>query len=479
MKSDSIFPVILCGGSGSRLWPLSRQSYPKQFLSINSKNSDSLLQQTQKRISDLDNLKQPIIICNEEHRFIVAEQMRGININPHSIILEPFGKNTCPAIVLAALEAIKTEVDPTLLVLSSDHEIKEEKKFLDVIQYGLNFTSKNRLITFGIIPSSPETGYGYIKSEKPFTNETFQGHQISEFTEKPNLRKAQEFLKDKRYSWNSGIFMFKAKAILNEVKKFSPEIIEFCNKSLISSKKDLDFTRIDNKFFKKCPNISIDIAVLEKTQLGTVIPLDVGWSDIGSWESVWESANKDENKNYKKGNVFLKESKNSYIRSESRLLTGIGLKNLIVIETSDAILIADKKYSQKVKEIVEELKSNKIPEAEKHRKIYRPWGSYVSLVEDDDWQVKLIDVSPGGTLSLQMHHHRSEHWIVVSGTARVEINESISILCQNESTYIPQGSKHRLMNPGKIPLRLIEVQSGSYLGEDDIIRFEDVYGRSE
>ena len=479
MQSNKIFPVILCGGSGSRLWPLSRQSYPKQFLTIHSNKSESLLQQTQKRILDLENLKSPIIICNEEHRFIVAEQMREIDVKPNSIILEPFGRNTCPAITLAALEALKSEADPTLLVLSSDHEIKNEKQFLKVIQYGVQYTNDGRLVTFGIIPTSPETGYGYIKSEEPFSKDEFKGHQILEFTEKPNLIKAKKFIKDKRYTWNSGIFMFKAKAILSEINKFSPEIISCCEKSLNLSKKDLDFTRIDVQNFKRCPDISLDNGVLEKTCYGTVIPLDVGWSDIGSWKSVWESSVKDKDNNFKKGRVFLKETNDSYIRSENRLIAGIGLKNLIVIETSDAILIADQKFSQRVKEIVEDLKSMDFPESEIHRKIFRPWGSYVSVVEGDKWQVKLIKVNPGEKLSLQMHHHRSEHWVVVSGTAKVEIEGKDTILCQNESSYIPQGSKHRLQNPGKIPLILIEVQSGSYLGEDDIVRFEDKYGRSK
>ena len=474
-----IIPVILCGGSGTRLWPLSRASYPKQFLSLNSYNKKSLLQNTYQRISKLDNISMPILVCNEDHRFIVAEQMREINITPNSILLEPFGRNTAPAITIAALKSLEIEKDPILLVLSSDHEIQDNKKFLEVLEQGINDSIDKKLITFGIVPSSAETGYGYIKSETPFDPSCIKGDKIEEFIEKPNSELAEKLIKDKRFTWNSGMFMFKAKTILEEIKIYSPEVLEICKDSLKKSNYDLDFQRIDKNSFEDCPNLSIDIAVMEKTKRGIVLPLDAGWSDIGSWQSVWESSKKDHNGNYILGKTLIENSKNCYVRSENRLVAGIGLNNLIIIETNDAILVANKSESQKIKSIVKKLKDNNIPEGQKHLKVYRPWGHYLSVVEESRWQVKLIFVKPGEKLSLQMHHHRSEHWIVVNGTAEVEINDDKEYLCENQSTYIPLGGKHRLSNPGKIPLILIEVQSGSYVGEDDIVRFEDKYGRSK
>ena len=477
MKNNPIIPVILCGGSGTRLWPLSRKSFPKQYLSINSLKKKSLLQQTRERINGLSNSTDPILICNEEHRFIVAEQMREIDTKPYSILLEPFGKNTAPAITLAAIKALEKHKDPILLVLSSDHEIKDQNKFLQVIEFGLNYANKDKLVTFGIIPTSPETGYGYIKAESPFIKGKILGKNIAEFTEKPDFKTAKMLLKDKRFTWNSGIFMFKAKAILNEIKRFSPETFSSCKDSIDKSEVDLEFQRLNKQSFSKCPNISIDIAVMEKTTKGIVLPLDVGWSDIGSWQAVWEISNKDTNHNHTKGKVFIEDTENCYVRSENRLIVGIGLKDLIVVETNDAILISDKEHSQKVKDIVKKLKEKNIPQGQNHSKVFRPWGHYISIVEENRWQLKLIQVKPGEKLSLQMHHHRSEHWIVVSGTAKVELDDKTSVLAENQSIYIPLGSKHRLTNPGKIPLTLIEVQSGSYVGEDDIVRFDDKYGR--
>jgi len=480
MKSNNfIIPIILCGGSGTRLWPLSRESYPKQFLSINKVDNLSLLQKTIKRILPLENLKKPILVCNEEHRFIVAEQMREINIDDFIILLEPFGKNTAPAITLAAHKSLEIEEDPTLLVLSSDHEIKNSQKFLKIIDEGLNQAQINKLVTFGIIPTSPEIGYGYIKADKPFDDNEIKGIKIEKFLEKPDLATAKKFIQDKSFTWNSGMFMFKAKEIIKEIEKFHPKISFSCKESLNKSVSDLDFQRLDKDSFSKCENIPIDIAVMEKTTRGVVIPLDVGWSDIGSWEVVWETSEKDFDGNFTEGNVILENSKNSYLRSEDRLVVGIDLNDLIVVETRDAILISDKKSTQKVKNIVNHLKKIKIPEGKTHTKVYRPWGHYLSVVEADRWQVKLIQVKPGEKLSLQLHHHRSEHWVVVSGTAKVEVDDKVSTLSENQSVYIPLGSKHRLSNPGKIDLMLIEVQSGSYVGEDDIVRFEDLYGRSK
>ncbi|MDC3089403.1 mannose-1-phosphate guanylyltransferase/mannose-6-phosphate isomerase [Prochlorococcus sp. AH-716-N03] len=476
-KKSKIIPVILCGGTGSRLWPLSRESFPKQYLSL-TENNKSLLQNTMERINPLSNILNPILICNEEHRFIVAEQMREINTTPLSIMLEPFGRNTAPAIALSAIKALEQENDPILLILSSDHEIKNIDKFITVIKRGLEYAERGKLATFGVIPTNPETGYGYIKADSPFLDEEIIGKKIKEFTEKPDLETASKFIKDKSYTWNSGIFIFQAKLIIEEIKRYSPNIFEACQKTIEKSRMDLEFTRLENDSFKNCPDVSIDQAVMEKTQKGIVLPLDVGWSDIGSWQAVWANSKKDNDGNTLKGNIIANKTKNCYLRSEKRLLVGIGLNDLIAVETNDAILICDKSQSQKVKNIVNNLRKNNISEGKSHKKIYRPWGNYTSIFEEKRWQVKLIEVNPGGKLSLQMHHHRSEHWIVVRGTARVEIDKEINILSENQSTYIPLGIKHRLSNPGKIPLSLIEVQSGSYVGEDDIVRFDDIYNRS-
>ena len=476
MSNGFIIPVILCGGSGSRLWPLSRESYPKQFLSLKKEEKFTLLQNTIKRISTLKNIKRPILVCNEEHRFIVAEQMREININNFIILLEPFSRNTAPAITLAALKSLEIEEDPTLLVLSSDHEIKQKEKFLNVINLGLKFTEINKLVTFGIIPTSPEIGYGYIKAKKPFGEKT-DGFDIESFIEKPDKETAQRLIKDNRFTWNSGMFMFKAKEIIKEIEKYSPQILRCCQNAFNKSIRDLDFQRLDKASFKKCDNNSIDIAVMEKTSKGIVLPLDVGWSDVGSWKAIWETSTKDLNGNHTEGRVILENTKNSYLRSEDRLLVGIDLNDLAIIETRDSVLISNKKSSQKVKNIVSYLKKNKIPEGLTHTKVYRPWGNYLSLIENKTWQVKLIEVKPGEELSLQMHHYRSEHWVVVKGIAKVEIESKVEFLNENESTYIPLGSKHRLSNPGKEKLSLIEVQTGTYVGEDDIVRFEDRYGR--
>ena len=476
MSNTYIVPLILCGGSGTRLWPLSRESYPKQFLSIKKGDKFSLLQKTITRILTLKNIQKPILVCNEEHRFIVAEQMRELNIDDFIILLEPFGRNTAPAITISALKSLEIDEDPTLLVLSSDHEIKNTEKFLEVVEIGLKFAEKKKLVTFGVVPKSPETGYGYIKASKPI-GEKLEGFDIENFIEKPDIKTAQKLIEDNRYTWNSGIFMFKAKEIIKEINQFSPEILISCKKAINNSNFDLVFQRIDKDSFEECHDISIDIAVMEKTSRGIVIPLDAEWNDIGSWESVWETSDKDLEGNHIEGKVILEKTKNSYIRSDNRLIVGIDLDNLIIVDTRDAILISNKKSSQKVKNIVNKLKARKIPEGNTHAKIYRPWGYYLSLVEANRWQVKLILVKPGEKLSLQMHHHRSEHWVVVSGTAKVEVDDNIKVLSENQSVYIPLGSKHRLTNPGKIPLTLIEVQSGSYVGEDDIVRYEDNYGR--
>ena len=477
MRSKEVLPIILCGGSGTRLWPLSRESFPKQFLSLNFTEGKTLLQKTQIRISKLNNIKPPIMICNEDHRFIVAEQMREINIKASSIILEPFGRNTAPAIVVSALKSLEIYEDPYLLILSSDHQIENEEKFLKAVQKGLEYAEKNVLVTFGVVPNSPETGYGYIKSKETLNYTSLKASKIERFIEKPDKSSAERFIKDKRFTWNSGIFLFKANQIIKEINQFSPDIKEYCKKSLDRNLVDLDFQRLDKKYFCKCPNVSIDIAIMEKTQNAYVLPLNAGWSDIGSWEFVWKISTKNREGNVIQGNVITKDTLDSLLISNNRLITTIGVKDLIVIETSDAILVSNKNKSQQVKEIVQKLKEEKITEGVEHKKSFRPWGDYESIARDKRWQVKLINVKPGEKLSLQKHNYRSEHWIVVLGTAKVEIEEKTSILHENQSTYIPFGKKHRLSNAGEIDLKIIEIQCGTYLGEDDIERFEDSYGR--
>ncbi len=478
MNNNPLIPVILCGGSGSRLWPLSRQSFPKQYLSLDSEDNKTLLQKTQLRMQGIKNIDDPILICNEEHRFIVAEQMKEINIKPMSILLEPFGKNTCPAIALAAIKALSIADNPNLLIVSSDHDIQNIENFVKSVELGMNFCNKDKLVTFGVIPNTPETGYGYIEAENPLDKENVKGEKIKKFLEKPDLITAKKLIKDNHFAWNSGIFLFNSKVILDEINKYNPTITKFCKDSLKKTFIDLDFQRLSREPFSKCPNISIDVAVMEKTKKGVVLPLDAGWRDIGSWDAVWEASKKTQEGNFVKGNIISENNKDCYLRSENKLLVCMGLKDLIVIDTNDAILITNKRESQNIKNIVDNLKRKKIKEGILHKKVFRPWGNYESIAEDERWQVKLITVSPGNQLSLQMHHHRAEHWIVVKGTAKVQINDKELILGENQSTFIPLGSKHRLINPGKIPLILIEVQSGAYLGEDDIMRFSDNYGRS-
>ena len=478
MTDNKVFPVILCGGSGTRLWPLSRKSYPKQFISINSNNEKSLLQQTQARLLNLNELDAPILICNDEHRFIVAEQMRKINVNPNAIILEPIGRNTAPAIALAALQALKISKDPTLLVLASDHLIKGDEVFYKTLKKSFKLADEGRLVTFGIKPTQPNTGFGYIESQQNLDLETLEASEISKFVEKPNLELAKKFFMDKKYSWNSGMFVFKAKKVINEMNKYCPEIVEYCSEAIKSCTNDLDFKRIDAKIFRECPSISLDIAVMEKTKYGSVLPLNVKWTDIGNWASLWEYETKNEDGNFTKGRVVLKNVQDSlFYSSNEKLLVGLGLKNLILINTDDAILISEKKYAQEVKDVVMELEKQGIEEASSSKKGYRPWGFYKSLANGKTWQVKLIEVNPGASLSLQKHKFRAEHWIVVKGTALVRIEDEEFMLKENQSTYIPLGTKHQLSNPFNEILNIIEIQSGSYLGEDDIVRFQDKYGR--
>lgn len=467
-----ILPVIMAGGTGSRLWPVSRQLHPKQFLKLCS--NDTLLQQTLMRLSGLETAA-PSIICNEDHRFLVAEQIRQMNLQGAKILLEPVGRNTAPAITLAALQACQGEEDPILLVLSADHYIANEPAFHAAVNSALQLVRQNKLVTFGIVPSHAETGYGYIQRGVALGN---TGYQVARFIEKPHRESAEAYLQSGDYYWNSGMFMFKASVYLAALETFRPDILEACKKALQLGQQDMDFFRVNDGVFAQCPEDSIDYAVMEKTSEAAVIPLDAGWSDIGSWSALWEIGHKDENGNVCKGDVLALNTQNSLIQAEHKLVAAVGVNNLIVVETKDAVLVVHKDKVQDVKKVVETIKNHGRHEHLNHREVYRPWGVYDSVEVGERYQVKRITVKPGAKLSVQMHHHRAEHWVVVSGTAKVTKGDKAFLVTENESTFIPIGEIHTLENPGKIPLELIEVQSGSYLGEDDIVRFEDQYGRN-
>ena len=475
-SNSKILPVILSGGRGTRLWPLSRSSYPKQYLSMSKKNNFTFLQETVLRLHGIKNIQKPLVVCNEEQRFVVAEQMRSINVIPESILLEPFGKNTAPAIALSALMAAKKHYDPILLVLPSDHKIEDINSFQKKILEGVELVNEGNLITFGVVPKSSNTQYGYIESKEEICK-TNRSSEIVSFIEKPNKKLAEKLFMNKKYTWNSGIFLFKASTILKELNKFAPQVVDICIKSLEGIQKDLNFQRINNNYFKNCPDIAIDVAVMEKTKSGKVLPLDVGWNDLGSWESVWEDSKKDLNKNTLHGNVFIKDVKNSFLRSENRLVVGFGIKDLCVVETDDSVLVASRKSLKSMKELIKELEDQNLQELISNKKVHRPWGHYTSIMKGETWLVKRLVINPMESLSLQMHKYRSENWVIVKGIAKVEIENNVSFLNVNESTYVPIGAKHRISNPKKENLVLIEVQSGTYLGEDDIIRFEDKYRR--
>ncbi|PMG42158.1 mannose-1-phosphate guanylyltransferase/mannose-6-phosphate isomerase [Shewanella sp. 10N.286.52.B9] len=467
-----ILPVIMAGGSGSRLWPLSRQQFPKQFLTL--LGNDSMLQTTAQRLKGIEHAP-ALVICNEEHRFSVAEQFRANEIKTSGIILEPVGRNTAPAIALAAMHALKGGDDPLLLVLAADHVIKDEAAFCTSVEQAVPFAQADRLVTFGIVPTAPETGYGYIKrGEMQCAN---AGYSVAQFVEKPNLTTAKEYLASGEYYWNSGMFLFKASTYLAELKIYRPEMFNSCEQAIAAPQADLDFIRIDKAAFEACPDDSIDYAVMEKTSQAVVVPMDCGWSDVGSWSALWEVSDKDENGNACRGDVINIDTRNTYVHATEKLVTTIGLDDVVVVETKDAILVAKQSEVQEVKNIVAHLKTEERSEWQHHREVYRPWGKYDSIDNGDRFQVKRITVKPGEKLSIQMHHHRAEHWIVVTGTAKVTNGDREILLTENQSTYIPVGVVHALENPGKVPLELIEVQSGSYLGEDDIVRFEDRYGR--
>ncbi|MFL9939498.1 mannose-1-phosphate guanylyltransferase/mannose-6-phosphate isomerase [Paraburkholderia graminis] len=471
----NVFPVILCGGSGTRLWPMSRGGYPKQYLKLTG--SDTLVQQTVRRLHGIQNVAAPIVITNNDQRFLVADQLRGMEVVPSAIVLEPVGRNTAPAVAAAALLAVESDPDALLLILPSDHVILADDVFAAIAATARDIAASGSLVTFGIEPAKAHTGYGYIRSGKPLAGTDGAWH-VEAFTEKPDAATAERFLADGGYYWNSGMFMVKASVYLDELSRFEPQVIEQVRLSVAGAKRDDDFVRLEAQAFEASPNISIDYAVMEKTERAVMVAArGLKWSDIGSWSALAEISEKDADGNSLHGDVLIDSVSNSYIRAEHRMVAAIGVEGLVIVETADAVLVAHAAQSERVKKIVERLTAMGRRESVTHRKVIRPWGSYEGVDQGERFQVKRIVVNPGASLSLQMHHHRAEHWIVVRGTARVCNGDQVLLLTENQSTYIPVGVTHRLENPGKIPLELIEVQSGAYLGEDDIVRFDDHYGR--
>lgn len=473
----SLIPIILSGGSGTRLWPLSRQLMPKQFLPL--VGEASMMQATLLRLQGMDGIASPIVVCNEDHRFTVAEQLRQMGIGHQGILLEPVARNTAPAIAVAALYAQRVSgTDPMLLVLPADHVIQDVLALHQAIEIARQQAEQGALVTFGIVPTEPHTGYGYIRAGHPVVGEAAP-FSVAEFVEKPDRAHAERYFATGEYFWNSGMFMFRANRFLGELGRLRPEILAACEVAVERATTDLDFVRLDGPAFSQCPEDSIDYAVMEKTDRAVVVPLDAAWSDVGSWSALWAIGEKDEDDNVFVGDVLSVASKGCYARSDQRLLSLVGVEDLVVVDTPDAVMVASRERAQEVKQIVDLLKKDDRSEAVVHREVFRPWGKYDSIDMGARFQVKRITVNPGASLSLQKHYHRAEHWIVVSGTAEVTCDDKVFLLGENQSTYIPLGSVHRLANPGKIPLEIIEVQSGSYLGEDDIVRFEDVYGRGK
>ncbi|WP_246506382.1 mannose-1-phosphate guanylyltransferase/mannose-6-phosphate isomerase [Kistimonas asteriae] len=473
-----LIPVILSGGSGSRLWPESRAQYPKQFLPLTG--NESMIQNTVGRLAGISDCSALMVICNEDHRFIVAEQLRAAGQDYSSIILEPCARNTAPALAIAALRALSnhSDEDPLLLVLAADHDIRDVEAFQQAVSQAIPAANDGQLVTFGIVPTKPETGYGYIKAVQDRDIHGGCIYSVEAFVEKPDEATAVEYIDSGAYYWNSGMFLLKASRYLEELETFRPDILSSCRQAMSDATIDLDFVRPEKTAFESCPSDSIDYAVMENTADAVVIPLDAGWSDVGSWSSLWEITEKDGQGNVVNGDVMLEDCHNNYIRSSRKLIAAVGVDDLVMVDTDDAVLVARKDRSQDVKRIVERLLQSQRSEACAHRKVYRPWGHYDGIDAGDRFQVKRITVKPGATLSLQKHHHRAEHWIVVRGTALVTNGEQEILLTENQSTYIPIGTIHRLENPGKVDLELIEVQSGAYLGEDDIVRLEDNYGRT-
>lgn len=467
-------PVILAGGTGSRLWPLSRQNFPKQFLALGDPELGTMLQRTITRLAGLEHAA-ALVVSNTHHRFVVAEQLRKTDVPSRRIILEPSARNTAPAIALAAFEACKDGQDPVLLVLPADHHIEDGDAFQTAVRAAQRHAENGKLVTFGIVPSHPETGFGYIHSGESLADAALA---ILAFKEKPSAELAEEYVASGEYFWNSGMFMFRASTFLSELKRLNPDLLRACQQSLAHAEEDRDFLHIPIEQFSLCDDISVDYAVMEHTRDAVMIPLDAGWSDLGSWSAIWETGARDADNNKITGDVITVATTNSLIQAHHRLVATVGLDDMVIVETKDAVLVAHKDSSQDVKEIVRQLQAADRPEFASHTMVSRPWGHYDTIDKGSRYQVKRISVMPGESLSLQMHYHRAEHWIVVSGTARVICGEKELILSENQSTYIPLGTKHSLSNPGKVPLELIEVQSGTYLAEDDIVRFEDRYGRS-
>jgi mannose-1-phosphate guanylyltransferase/mannose-6-phosphate isomerase len=468
---SQVIPVILSGGAGTRLWPLSREMYPKQLLALTSKNT--MLQDTALRLAGIAHAAAPIIVCNEAHRFTVAEQLRALGSTASAILLEPAGRNTAPAVALAALKALEIDSGATMVVAPADHVIRDARAFQAAAEVAAGLAQDGKLVTFGIVAHAPETGYGYIRRGEG----TGPAYPVAQFIEKPPLDLAGQFVASGDYYWNSGMFVFTAERYLAELAAFAPDILEASRAAFRAAKTDLDFVRIDKAEFEKCRSESIDYAVMEKTRDALVLPLDAGWSDVGSWSSLFDALPADEEGNVLQGDVLIHDTHDCYVHSTSRLVAAVGMDDHIIVETKDAILVAPKERVQDVKELVTKLKKSGRSESSLHREVFRPWGSYDSIDNGERFQVKRLSVKPGGVLSLQMHHHRAEHWIVVQGTARITCDDKTFLLSENESTYIPIGATHRIENPGKMPLHVVEVQSGSYLGEDDIVRFEDNYGR--
>ncbi len=468
-----MIPVILSGGSGTRLWPLSRSHYPKQFLPLVTENT--MLQETLLRLDGLGNIDNPIVVCNEDHRFMVAEQLRELGVTPQSILLEPVGRNTAPAVAMAALSA--DSPDALLLVLAADHVISDVASFQLSILKAVQLADSGALVTFGIVPTGPETGYGYI--QRGDADAAGESYSVAAFVEKPDLSTATAYIDSGDYYWNSGMFVFRASRYLEELERHNPAMLAACQKAHQNALVSPDFTRLGKEAFAACPVDSIDYAVMEKTDRAVVVPLDAGWSDVGSWSALWDVAGKDVNGNAIKGDVLAVDTGNSYLHSENKLVAVLGLSDMVVVETDDAVMVSPRSRAQEVKQIVDLIKAAGRCEYETHRKVYRPWGYYDSIDLGERHQAKRIVVNPGAKLSLQMHHHRAEHWIVVKGTASVTRGEEQMMLSENQSTYIPIGTTHSLENPGVIPLEMVEVQTGSYLGEDDIVRFEDRYGRTD
>jgi mannose-1-phosphate guanylyltransferase/mannose-6-phosphate isomerase len=469
--ANTLIPVILSGGAGTRLWPLSREMYPKQLLALTGQST--MLQETAARLAGIAGAGEPIIVCNEAHRFTVAEQIRAMGLKASAILLEPVGRNTAPAVALAALKAMKIDPEAILIVAPADHVVRDAARFQQAAAVAAELALAGKLVTFGIVAHAPETGYGYIRRGEG----AGPAYPVSQFIEKPPLDVAQQFVVSGDYFWNSGMFVFKASRYLTELASFAPDILEATKAALEGATTDLDFVRIDKAAFEKCRSDSIDYAVMEKTRDAVVLPLDAGWSDVGSWASLFDALPADEDGNVLQGDVLVHDTHDCYVHSTSRLVAVVGMDDHIIVETKDAILVAPKGRVQDVKELVAKMKKSGRRESSLHREVFRPWGSYDSLDNGERFQVKRLSVKPGGVLSLQMHHHRAEHWIVVQGTARITCGEKTFLLSENESTFIPIGATHRIENPGRVALHIVEVQSGSYLGEDDIVRLEDNYGR--